>query len=422
MNFTVTRSPGVNVPPSESTPSGTLDLSAIDILPTLQRNYVNVLHVYRHGHDEAAKVIREALSKALVLYYPLAGRLEESSHGELQLACTGEGVWFVEASTDFSLASFDCFDNVPMVPYDDLLPTPPPENYGIDPLMRLQFTRLSCQGFVIGFTFCHSICDAFGAAQFLNAVGEIARGFEHPRIAPMWHRESIPASARLAHALRKPKPPPPIPSYTLEHVSIDISLDQVDKLKNQFFELTGEYCSTFDVVAASIWRHRAQTIALGKENNAVLVFMGDMRRLLDPPLPEGYYGNCFFPVTVTVSSGWLLEATNADIVKLIKDAKAKLPNEFSKWLKSDEVDDGNDPFTPPVLYSKLFISVWTRAGFDQIDYGWGLPVRVLPEQGPSFIPIVIVQSPPPPKKGIRLMTWCVKKAHLSSFEETMNLF
>ncbi|PIA60711.1 hypothetical protein AQUCO_00300314v1 [Aquilegia coerulea] len=426
MTFSVTRSPGIIIPPSESTPSGTLDLSVIDRLPRLRRN-THIVHVYRHGHEEAAKVIREALSKALVPYYPLAGRLKESSHGELQLACTGEGVWFIEASTDFSLDSFDYFDSFPMVPYNDLLPTPPPENFGIDPLMRLQFTRLSCQGFVIAFTFCHNICDGLGAAQFLNAVGEFARGFKDPRIVPVWRRDLIPASARVVHALgeRKPPPPPPIPAYPLQHVTIDIPLDQINQLKNQFLESTGEYCSTFEVVTASIWRRQTQVIKLGKENNAMLVFTANTRNLLKPTLPEGFYGNCIFPATVTVSSEWLLEATIADIVKLIKETKAKLPIEFSKWLKRCELDDGDDPFSKfkPVLYTTLYMSDFTHLGFDQIDYGWGLPVHVLPEGFSSTMPFifVLVQSPPPPKKGIRLVTWC-EKSHRSSLEETMNLF
>ncbi|KAF5191517.1 Acyl transferase [Thalictrum thalictroides] len=422
MDFTVTRSSGVIVPPSESTPSGTLDLSVIDRLPNLRIN-IQTLHVFRHGSIEAAKIIREALSKALVPYYPLAGRLKESSQGELQIACTGDGVWFIEADSNSSLESFDYFDNVLMVPYDDLLPTPPPVNYGIDPLVQLQFTRFTCEGFVIGVTFSHSICDGLGAAQFLTAIGEFARGLQHPRIVPVWHRETIPAPARLVHALGEPKPPPPpIPTYPLEHVTIDISLEQINKLKNQFLESTGEYCSTFDVVAASIWRHRTQAIELGKEDNAVLVFMANTRHLLDPPLPDGFYGNCFFPVTVTVSSGWLLEASNTAIVKVIKDAKARLPIEFMKWLKSDELDDGDDPFTTPLQYSTLYISELSRLGFNQIDYGWGPPIHVLPKQGPSIMPVVLVELPPSPKKGIRLMTWCVKKVHLSSLEETLKLY
>ncbi|KAF9592896.1 hypothetical protein IFM89_018612 [Coptis chinensis] len=422
MTFTVTRSTGVIVQPSESTPSGTLNLSVIDRLPNLRLN-VQTLHVFRHGH-ETARVIREALSKALVPYYPLAGRLKESPYGDLQIYCSGEGVWFVDAFTDCSLESVKYLDNVPMIPNDNLLPTPPPETCSLDPLVQIQVTHFTCEGFVIGVTFCHSVCDGLGAAQFLNTVGEFARGFTHHRTLPVWHRETIPAPAWLAHALREPKlslpPPSPLsPSDQLEHASFDISIDQIYWLKNEFLELTGKYCSTFDVVAASLWRHRTRAIRLETDTSVKLVFFANTRQFLDPPLPEGFYGNCFFPVTVTISSGWLVEASNAQAVKLIREAKARLPTTFRNWLKNDQLDDSEDAFASPLEYTTLFISEWSRLGFNQIDYGWGHPLHVLPIQASSIMPVSLVGSPPTPKKGTRLMTWCVHSAHLPSFLDQM---
>lgn len=124
------------VQPSKKTPSGTLDLSIIDRLPVLRCN-ARTLHVFRHGPG-AAQVIREALSMALVPYYPLAGRLKEPSHGELQIECSGEGVWFVEASAECMLDSVHYFDDTASIPYDELLPDHIPEAEGINPLVLMQ--------------------------------------------------------------------------------------------------------------------------------------------------------------------------------------------------------------------------------------------------------------------------------------------
>lgn len=44
-------------------------------------------------------------------YYPLAGRLHVSDHNQLQIACTGEGVWFVEALVDCTLDALNYFDD-----------------------------------------------------------------------------------------------------------------------------------------------------------------------------------------------------------------------------------------------------------------------------------------------------------------------
>lgn len=407
------------VQPSKKTPSGTLDLSIIDRLPVLRCN-ARTLHVFRHGPG-AAQVIREALSTALVPYYPLAGRLKELRHGELQIECSGEGVWFVEASAECMLDSVHYFDDTASIPYDELLPDHIPEAEGINPLVLMQVTQFACGGFVMGLIFCHSICDGLGAAQFLNAVGEMARGLENPSIAPVWCRDFSPPPPQVpqTNPTVLPNLPPPMPDYQLQHANIDIPLDQINQLKHEFQKSTGQTCSTFEIVVASIWRHRTQAINLGENTQVKLVFFANCRPFLQPPLPQGFYGNCFFPVTITASSETLARSSTADVVKLIQEEKVKLSNEFCRWLKGELVEDGVDPFAPPLIYTTLFISEWGRLGFNQIDYGWGDPVHVVPIQGSAIIPVCIVGLLPSPKKGIRLMTWCVEEAHQQPFLDLM---
>ncbi|KAK9202044.1 hypothetical protein WN944_017253 [Citrus x changshan-huyou] len=372
MALPVIRSNRSLVRPAEHTPtpSGTLDLSAIDQIPVLRCN-ARTLHVFKRRGPEpeaAAHVIKGALSRALVPYYPLAGRLKESGQGQLQVECSGDGAWFVEASANCTLDSVDYFNDVTSIPYDQLLPDSVPKTDGdVEPLVQMQAR----------------------AAQFLNAVGELARGLEHPKVAPVWHRDFFPSTpqTRLENVtLLHNYLPPPMPSYRLEHANIDIPMDQINQLKRQFYDSTGLKCSAFEIVAASLWRHRTRAISFGPNTQLKLVFFANCRQLLDPPLPKGFYGNCFFPVTVTRTSDWLTQATNVDVVKLIQEAKAELPVEFAKYMNGDFTRNGEDPFAPPLAYTTLFISEWGRLGFNQIDYGWGPPVHVVPIQGSSIIP------------------------------------
>lgn len=97
----------------------------------------------------------------------------------------------------------------------------------------IQVTKFACDGFVIGLTFCHSICDGLGAAQFLNAVGDLARGLEQRSIAPMWHRDFFPPQPQLECVTPLPNLPLPMPNYKLEHANIDISMDHINQLKRQ---------------------------------------------------------------------------------------------------------------------------------------------------------------------------------------------
>ncbi|KAL6968720.1 spermidine dicoumaroyl transferase [Sarracenia purpurea var. burkii] len=427
MDLLVVRSSGGLVPPASLTPSGMLQLSVIDRLPVLRCN-ARTLHVFRHGPG-APQVIKEALAKALVPYYPLAGRLKESSHGELQIECRGEGVWFVEASADCTLDALNYFeDATPIIPFDKLLPHHPPQTQALDPLVLMQVTQFACDGFVIGLTFCHSICDGLGAAQFLRAVGELGRNVQHPSVEPVWQRDLLPppqpGACHCAAELLPPSPPLPLPNYQLEHANIDIPFDQINQLKQKFHESTGQTCSAFEVIAATLWKRRTQAAIKSDKNTEVkLVFFVNCRQLVQPPLPEGYYGNCFFPVTVAASSETLWGASNADVVKMIQEAKAGLAIQFGKWIKGEAMrkhGNGNpDPFAPPLAYTTLFVSEWGRLGFNQVDYGWGPPVHFIPVQGSAVIPVAILGSVPPPKTGIRLMTWCVELPHLPPFLHQM---
>ncbi|XP_027077908.1 acyl transferase 4-like [Coffea arabica] len=430
MDFNVTRSGHGLVPPSQPTPSAeVLDLSVIDRQPVLRCN-ARTLHVFSHASAATAaaaaspaRVIRQAFAKALVPYYPLAGRLKLGStdHTRLQIECSGEGIWMVEAKADRSLAELDYFENVMSIPgdaVDRLLPPPPPPADGLDPLVLVQITQFSCNGFVMGLTFCHAICDGLGAAQFVKAVGEMARGAEKPSITPSWNRDLIQSPSLEAYLKSIPSIlsplPPPIPPDQLEHVTLDIPLEEINRQKQKFRNQTnGQKCSAFDIVAANFWRHRTRAISDSlKENDELkLVFFANCRYHLSQPLPRGFYGNCFFPVTVTASCGMLKRASMVHVVKNIQEAKAGLASEFAKWMNGGGQDV--DPFLPPPLYTTLFLSEWGRLGFKEVDYGWGPPVQVVPIQGSGVIPVGIVGSLPSSQgPGVRLMTWCVEKAHL----------
>lgn len=130
MSFAVTRTSQFYVAPCQPTPNDTLFLSIIDRVAGL-RHMVRSLHVFTRGH-EPAKIIQDALSKVLVRYYPFAGRfVDDTEHGDLRVACTGEGVWFVNAQANCSLEDVKFLDLPLIISKDDLLPQPSPD---FDPL------------------------------------------------------------------------------------------------------------------------------------------------------------------------------------------------------------------------------------------------------------------------------------------------
>uniref|UniRef100_A0A0E0JSZ8 Uncharacterized protein n=1 Tax=Oryza punctata TaxID=4537 RepID=A0A0E0JSZ8_ORYPU len=91
------------VAPASETKTGLYYLSNLD-----QNIAVIVQTVYcfaaADGGAAAGDALRESLSRVLVHYYPLAGRLTLTDDGKLIVDCTGEGAVFVDAVADVAMA------------------------------------------------------------------------------------------------------------------------------------------------------------------------------------------------------------------------------------------------------------------------------------------------------------------------------
>ena len=107
--FTVKRQAPELITPAKPTPHQYKLLSDIDDQDGL-RFQIPVIQFYRNdpsmGGTDPVKVIREAIAKTLVFYYPFAGRLREGPTRKLMVECTGEGVVFIEADADVTLEQF----------------------------------------------------------------------------------------------------------------------------------------------------------------------------------------------------------------------------------------------------------------------------------------------------------------------------
>lgn len=415
MSFSVTKMAPTLVSPAAATPSGHLPFSAEDrMLPP--GFLVPVVLVFRQGKKHmAAKVIREAVAKALVPYYPVAGRTAaDPDDGELGIACTGEGVWFVEASADCRLEGLGdvnlyvqeqaLFD----LSKDQLLPSPPHEVDQNAFTFTMQVTEFKCGGFTVGIKFSHAMFDGNGAGQFMVAIGEMARGLPKPTVKPVWYRDVIP---RLSPGPDPDEEPPTIKA--LQSYTTDLSLDRINQLKDNFEKETGGRCTTFDIVLAIFWQCRTRAIDQQPDADVCLTSAANVRGFLRDRLPPegGYYGNCLNLITLKATAGQIANGSIFDIVRLVKEAKDNVEVQCSRWLKGI----GGPPM-PPSTYPNVLLIDWRRLGFFEADYGWGPPDYVVPLDGH---PAVILNSPAP-VKGIRLMTKCIAHEHFEAFRCQMS--
>lgn len=91
------------VSPAEETDKGLYYLSNLDQNIAVPVRTIYCFKSEEKGNENAVEVIKEALSKVLVHYYPLAGRLTISQEGKLIVNCSGEGAVYVEAEANCSI-------------------------------------------------------------------------------------------------------------------------------------------------------------------------------------------------------------------------------------------------------------------------------------------------------------------------------
>ncbi|MFQ6667426.1 hypothetical protein Gotur_033459 [Gossypium turneri] len=386
LEFTVRRCEPELVTPAKPTPYEQKLVSDIDDQEAF-RFHVPLINFYQYepsmeGKDPA-EIIREALAQTLVCYYPFAGRLREGANGKLIVDCSGEGVMFIKADADVTLEQFG-EPLLPPFPYLDQLLYDVPGSEGIlnCPLLLVQVTRLKCGGFIFALRLNHVMSDGTGLAQFLFALGEMARGVATHLISPVWERHLLDARlpARITFTHREydeveapvTTPITILPFDNPVQRSFSFGFAEASLLRS-LLPPHLRHCTTFELITACLWRCRTLAINLDPDEEVRMLCVVNARSKFNPSFPSGYYGNVIvLPAAITTVKS-LCEKPLGYAVELIKQAKASVTEEYVKSVAALTVARGKQIHFPNVIGTYI-ISDLTNAGFEDIDFGWGKAV------------------------------------------------
>ncbi|KAJ3697741.1 hypothetical protein LUZ61_001446 [Rhynchospora tenuis] len=368
------------VVPSEETPKERQWLSNFDttISPTI---YTSLIYLYKFNGDPdffSVPTIKAALAKALVLFYPLAGRVAADKDGRLEIDCNGEGALFVVARSELTLD--DLKDYQPSIENRKLFV--PVDNSETPPLLMLQITFLESRDVVLGASFNHCIVDAHSDFHFMQTLSSIARG----------NASSVPPPL-LDRTLLRARDPPFFSLNHPEHLHVEylksigytglyppfictilkLSKDQIHHLKGNFCHGgSSDTISTFQAVSAHIWKCLCLARNLAPDKESHLLFPVQVQSRISPPLPKYYFGN--------ICTCGLVSAKVSEVVEFIpqriREAVHRIDDAFVResidYLEVADKESLSRRFG--MTEYDLSISSWLSMPCYDADFGYGEPV------------------------------------------------
>ncbi|KAF0930627.1 hypothetical protein E2562_033823 [Oryza meyeriana var. granulata] len=281
------------VAPALPTQEHRLPLSNLDLLlPPLD---VSVFFCYHHPAPSAA-ALKEALAKALVPYYPLAGEVVANGDGEPELLCRGRGVDFTEASA----AAGEEMRELRIGMVDERVEKLVPAKKAAS-VMSVQVTKFKCGGAVVGCNFDHRVCDAYSFNMFLVAWAAAARGCS-PAPAPSFDRSFLAPSI----------PAPPSPDALADKLFVPVSCvlappaatEAASAAANRIFRVTaadvaalqasaGPGRTKLEAFTAHLWQLHARAAPPPRQRRSCCmgVVVDGRGRLFPDGAMRAYFGN-----------------------------------------------------------------------------------------------------------------------------------
>ncbi|KAI7737038.1 hypothetical protein M8C21_007538 [Ambrosia artemisiifolia] len=357
MNVVVRESTMVR--PAEETQAKNLWLSSLDLMaPSIHAQQVYFYRPNGAPNFFDTKVMKDALSKALVAFYPLGGRLKQGKDGRIEISCQGQGALFVEAECDGIL---DDFGDV---------------------------THFRCGGVSLVVAFHYYVVDGTSAMHFTNTWSEITRGLEITS-PPFMDRTLLRAHDPLQPVFNHIEYHQDQKVNSLGQVPLDetntvckmlkVTRKQLNLLKAKSKEdgNTIRY-STFEILASHVWKCVCKSRRLREDVGTKAYILTNGRARLQPPLPPGYFGNVNFITTAIATAGEIQSQPIWYAASKIHDALVTMNNDY---LKSplDYLEQHLDQ--KPIVsykYTNIRIVSWGRLCIHDADFGWGRPVFMGP--------------------------------------------
>jgi shikimate O-hydroxycinnamoyltransferase len=432
------------VKPAKPTWTGRVSLSEWDQIGTI--THVPTIYFYKSSpkwptlSNAIINNLKDSLSHALVPFYLLAGRLHWIGRGRLELECNAMGVTLIEAESESKLEDLG---DLPSPEYQYLIPN---VDYTIPlhelPLLLVQLTIFQCGGISLGLRISHAVVDGKSALQFMSEWARISRG-EPLGTLPFLDRKVLRAGDPPVARPQFDHAEFGLPPLLLGELSnaeerkkkttiamLRLTKTQVEKLKNMANEGrsidSGRGYTRYETLTGHVWRSACKARRHKPEQPIALGVCVDSRGRMQPPLPDGYFGNASLDVIAVSQAGELLSKPLGYAASKIREAIETVTNEYvisaidflknqpdlTRFQDIHALGGAEGPF-----YGNPNIAVvsWLTLPIYGLDFGWGKEIYMGPGthdfDGDSLL------LPSPNEDGSVILAICLQVAHMEAFKK-----
>lgn len=294
-------------------------------------------------------------------------------------------------------------------------------------------TRFKGGGVCLGIGLQHTLGDGPTGINFINSWAETARGLPlstEPYINRSLLRAREPPTPTFHHV----EYDPPVSMNTVPDTTQDIAdpqttvsifkitRDQLNSLKDKANKNSdGVKYSTFNSLAAHIWRCENKARCLPDDQATKLYIPIDGRSRLSPPLPSSFLGNVIFMAATIASHGDVDSEPFSDTAKRIQNILKRMDDEYLRSAIDymEKVPNVKAPVRGArgFQFPNLSINSWMWLPVYEADFGWGSPMWMGPakvsQDGKTYV------LPSPVKDGSLCVVTCLDTSHMEKFGQLL---
>ncbi|WCJ36909.1 HXXXD-type acyl-transferase family protein [Euphorbia peplus] len=340
--------------------------------------YVPIILFYTSTPSFAEKSnrLKASLSETLTLYYPLAGRIQDS----YSIDCNDQGASYIEARVTGEMSMI--LQDPEVTQLEKLLPFDPQEMSSDEEILGAQVNHFDCGGMAISICIWHQIVDGSAAASIATTWARIASSEAATNVEGMVYdfTSIFPPQNTLGFSWNKFAEKDLLSDSVMKRFVFDhFKLSMLrEKVGNRFNLGCLVRPSRVETMIATIWS--AIIDLTGEEDDTTNIHNAtiaiNLRKRMVPPLPQLSLGNASYLTMATTDCSHQIDYSLArkihESIEIVKDDYVRKIYEGGKFFGFIK-----DLMEKPNNEMKVFgFSSWCRFPLYETNFGWGNPVWV----------------------------------------------